>query len=305
MDVTDVVISGIEMEEQTRDIQGLNGTFDMGATYKGRDISVPFSFQGQNLASYPLFRDLIYKLTTKTEPFYIQEMRRPQVAGYTFKDAKNSNAVSIGQYGRDTVFDETQSENEVSTGKRYLVRLSGATEIEQSKHNAKGKGELSFHTTELPFAESVGTSTDLERDGLHYTENPIWSYGMGLSRDPATRQYTFDVNTGNEFNVYNFGDVPIDQFNQHLVLRLKFNQDLDDTIKFGFNDTNIHIDGSEANISAGDTVTYEVGGYFNNGLSILSATNYKMPKLQEGLNKLMFNGTYDLTAEVECRFYYL
>lgn len=305
MDVTDVVISGIEMEEQTRDIQGLHGTFDMGATYKGRDISVPFSFQGQNLASYPLFRDLIYKLTTKTESFYIQELRRPQVAGYTFKDAKNSNAVSIDQYGRDTVFDETQSENEVSTGKRYLVRLSGATEIEQSAHTSKGKGELSFHTTELPFAESVGTSKDLERDGLHYTENPIWSYGMGLNSDPATRQYTFDVNTGNEFNVYNIGDVPIDQVNQHLVLRLKFNQDLDGTIKFGFNDTNIHIDGSEANISAGDVITYETGGYFNNGLSILSATNYKMPELQEGLNKLMFDGTYDLTAEVECRYYYL
>lgn len=305
MDVTDIVISGIEMEEDSRGIQGLNGSFDMGATYKGRDISVPFSFQGQNMASYPLFRDLIYKLTTKTEPFYIQEMRRPQVAGYTFKDVKNSNAVSIDQYGRDTVFDETQSENEVSTGKRYLVRLSSATEIEQSKHNAKGKGELSFHTTELPFAESVGTSTDLERDGLQYTENPIWSYGMGLNSDPTTRQYTFDVNTGTEFDVYNFGDVPIDQFNQHLILRLTFNQDLNDTLKFGFNGTDIQINGSEANISAGDVITYETGGYFNNGLSILNATNYKIPELQEGLNKLMFDGTYDLKVEVECRFYYL
>lgn len=305
MDVTDVVISGIEMEEQTRDIQGLHGTFDMGATYKGREISVPFSFQGQNLASYPLFRDLIYKLTTKTEPFYIQELRRPQVAGYTFKDVKNSNAVSIDQYGRDTVFDETQSENEVSSGKRYLVRLSGATEIEQSAHTAKGKGELSFHTTELPFAESVGTSKDLERDGLHYTENPIWSYGMGLNNDPATRQYTFDVNTASSFDVYNFGDVPIDQFNQHLILKLTFNQDLDSTIKFGFNGTDIHIDGAAANIGAGDTITYETGGYFNNGLSILNATNYKIPSLDEGLNKLMFDGTYDLIAEVECRYYYL
>ncbi|MFQ3871343.1 phage tail domain-containing protein [Staphylococcus sp. Mo2-1] len=305
VDVTDVVISGIEMEEQTRDIQGLNGAFDMGATYKGREITVPFSFQGQNLASYPLFRDLIYKLTTSTESYYIQELRRPQIAGYTFKDVKNSNAVSQDQYGRDTVFDETQSENEVSTGKRYLVRLSGATEIEQSAHTSKGKGELTFHTTELPFAESIGTSTDLERDGLHYTENPIWSYGMGLNNDPATRQYTFDVSAGQSFEVFNFGDVPIDQFNQHLILRLKFNQDLDDTLKFGFNDTDIHLDGPKANISAGDIITYETGGYFNNGLSILNATNYKIPELQEGLNKLMFNGTYDLTIEVECRFYYL
>lgn len=305
MDVTDVVISGIEMEEQTQNIQGLHGSFDMGATYKGREISVPFSFQGQNMASYPLFRDLIYKLTTSTESYYIQEMRRPQVAGYTFKDTKDSNAISQGQYGRDTAYDETQSSNEVSTGKRYLVRLSGATEIEQNKHNAKGKGELTFHTTELPFAESVGTSTDLERDGLHYTENPIWSYGMGLNNDPATRQYTFDVNTATSFYVYNFGDVPIDQFNQHLILKLTFNQELNSAIKFGFNGLNIEIDGAAANIGAGDTITYEVGGYFNNGLSILNATNYKIPSLDEGLNKLMFDSTYDLTAEVECRYYYL
>ena len=128
---------------------------------------------------------------------------------------------------------------------------------------------------------------------------------MGLNSDPATRQYSFDVNTATSFDVYNIGDVPIDQFNQHLVLRLKFNQDLDDTIKFGFNDTDIHIDGAAANISAGDTVTYEVGGYFNNGLSILNATNYQQPALDVGLNKLMFDGTYDLIAEVECRFYYL
>ena len=88
------MISGVEMEEQTQNIQGLHGSFDMGATYKGREISVPFSFQGQNMASYPLFRDLIYKITTSTESYYIQEMRRPQVAGYTFKDTKDSNAIS-------------------------------------------------------------------------------------------------------------------------------------------------------------------------------------------------------------------
>lgn len=113
------------------------------------------------------------------------------------------------------------------------------------------------------------------------------------------------MSAGQSFDVYNFGDVPIEQFNQHLILRLKFNQDLDGTLKFGFNDTDIHIDGKQSNISAGDTVTYETGGYFNNGLSILNATNYKIPELQEGLNKLMFDGTYDLTAEVECCFYYL
>lgn len=299
------MISGVEMEEQTQSIQGLHGSFDMGATYKGREISVPFSFQGQNMASYPLFRDLIYKLTTSTESYYIQELRRPQVEGYTFKDTKNSNAITVDQYGRETVIDTPQSNNDVNTGKRYLVRLSGATEIEQSAHASKGKGELSFHTTELPFAESVGTSLDLEREGLAYDESSVWAYGMGLSRDPATRQYTFDLSVSGIFDVYNFGDVPIDQLNQYFKISVTFNEDIDGYFKFGFNDIGAEIDSRIAPIKTGDILTCENGAYFINGQNITHATNYYEPELNVGLNKLKLNRLYDAELKVDCRYYYL
>ncbi|MDK9853124.1 phage tail family protein [Staphylococcus equorum] len=305
VEVSDVVISGVEMEEQSQNIQGLHGSFDMGATYKGREISVPFSFQGQNMASYPIFRDLIYKLTTSTESYYIQELRRPQVEGYTFKDTKGSNAITVDEYGRETVFDTPQSNNDVNTGKRYLVRLSGATEIEQSKHNAKGKGELTFHTTELPFAESVGTSLDLEREGLTYNENSVWAYGMGLIRNPETRQYTFDLSRAGVFDVYNFGDVPIDQLNQYLKISVTFNEDISGYFKFGFNDIGAKIDSRIAPLRAGDELTYENGAYFRNGENITHATNYYEPELNVGLNKLKLNKLYNAELKVDCRYYYL
>lgn len=302
--VKDVVISPIEVEQERKNIKGLHGTFDAGMTYKERSISVPFVFVTESLSSYPLYRDLIFELVYDEQPFYVQEMRRPQRQQYEFKDTTyNDTAVTTDQYGYDTVFDSPQTDNEVSTGKRYLVRITECEEMEQS--GKKGKGSMKFTTTELPFAESIGTSLDLESKGLEYTKEPIWSYGMGLMHDPDTRQYTFDISQSKEHDVYNFGNVKIDQFNQHLILRLTFNSEPKGKIKFGFNSTQCEINADEANIKQGDVVTYQSGGYFKNGLSILGDTNYGIPVMQTGKNKLTFNENYDIEAQVECRYYYL
>lgn len=302
--VKDVVISPIEVEQEKQNIQGLHGTFDAGMTYRERSISVPFVFVAESLASYPLYRDLIFELVYDDEPFYVQEMRRPQEQQYEFKDTTyNDTAISKDQYGNDTVFDSPQSDNEVSTGKRYLVRITECEEMEQS--GKKGTGSMTFTTTELPFAESIGTSLDLERDGLNYVDEPIWSYGMGLSNDPATRRYTFDISKGKAQDVYNFGNVKIDQFNQHLILRFTFKGTPASTMQFGFNGTQCEIDLKGANVKQGDVITYESGSYFKNGLSILNSTNYGIPVMKTGKNKLTFNKAYDIEAQVECRYYYL
>jgi len=302
--VKDVIISPIEVEHDKRTIKGLHGTFDAGKTYKGRDISVPFVFVTDNLATYPLYRDLIYELVYDDEPFYIQEMRRPREQQYEFKDTSfEDTAIRTDQYGFETVFDSPQTENEISTGKRYLVSISECDEIDQK--GTKGTGSLKFSTEELPFAESVGTSLDLERDGLDNVENPIWSYGMGLSRDPDTWNYTFDISKQKEHDVYNFGNVPIDQFNQHLVIRLTFKEEPSSVVRFGFNSTQCEIDTEKANIKKGDVVTYESGNYFKNGLNILNSTNYGIPVMRTGRNDFIFNDSYDIEAQVECRFYYL
>lgn len=301
--VKDIVISPIEVEHEKRDIKGLHGTFDAGTTFKGRTISVPFVFVADSLASYPLYRDLIAELVYDEQPFYVQEMRRPQGQQYTFKDTTYSDtALSVDQYGYETVFDSPQGDNELSTGKRYFVQLSACEELEQK--GLKGTGSMEFTTTELPFAESVGTSLDLERNGLEYTDNPIWSYGMGLSRDPDTWQYTFDIKTQKEHEVYNFGNVPIDQFNQHLIIRLTFRSAPKGKISFGFNGLQCEINTEDANIKKGDVVTYDSSSYFKNGLSILNSTNYGIPVMRAGKNKLTFDSNHDIEAQVECRYYY-
>lgn len=301
--VKDVNIGAMDIEKNEKQIQGLHGIFDGGITYKGRTIRVPFTFIADTLAAYPLYRDLIYDLVMTDEPFYIQEMRRPQELQYEFKEPLGGkNALSADQYGNDSPYDSIQVDNEVSTGKRYLVRLTECNEIEQS--GKKGVGELAFYTAELPFAESIGTSLDLERDGIYYVDNPIWSYGMGLTRDASKHKYTFDLSKGTTFDVYNFGNVPINQFNQHLVIKLEFMDDMSSTMKFGFNEMNIEIDGKKGHVKKGDIITYQTSSYFNNGLNILHATNYGMPELQTGLNKLMFERTWNVKASIEIKYYY-
>lgn len=302
--VKDVIIGAVEVENEENQIQGLHGKFTAGTTYKERNISVPFTFVSENLSTYPLYRDLIYELAYDTEPFYIQEMRRPKAQQYEFKDTTYKDpAGTTDQYGNKTLWDSPQTDNQLSTGKRYLVTITECEELEQS--GTKGTGKMKFTTSELPFAESVGTSLDLEKDGLNYIDEPIWSYGMGLSSDPATRQYTFDITKGKSVDVYNFGNVDIDQFNQHLILRFTFRGTPASTMKFSFNGTNCEINLVDANVKEGDTITYQSGNYFKNGLNILTHTNYGMPVMKKGKNTLTFNKAYDIEAQVECRYYYL
>lgn len=304
--VHDVVVKGIELDTMTEQIAGLHGDFNIGATYKSREIVVPFSFKGNDLSEYPLFRDLLFQLATDIKPFYIQEMRRPRQSQYLFKDTTyKESAISLDQYGRETVFDDYQGDNEISTGVRYKVRLTGAVEIEQKKHTSEGRGELTFETVGLPFGESVGTSLDLQANGLNYSDDNLFTYGMGAAHSDVNYTYTFSTATATSFDVYNIGDVPIDQFNQHAVLKITLGQDLTTPINFGFNNTSMRIDGSDTTLKAGDVITITNGGYFRNDLNISGATNYEMLDIPVGKSKLMFDKAFKATVELEMRFYYL
>ena len=126
--VRDFNVSSIPIEPVYGSGEGRHGTIDYGATYGTRTISVPFYFKSRDTMDYPLLRDELFALVSVLKPFYIRELRRD-----TFQDGENS---LVG-------------------GKRYLVRLSDGFNVEQTFEY--GFGELTFETTELPFAESDET----------------------------------------------------------------------------------------------------------------------------------------------------
>lgn len=304
--VHDFVVKGIETDTISEPIAGLHGNFEIGTTYKSREIVVPFSFKGASLSEYPLLRDLVFKLATDTKPFYIQELRRPDVTSYTFKDTtRDTQAVSHDEYGFETVYDNPQNYHEEANAVRYRVRLTGAVEIEQKKHAAEGRGEFTFETVGLPFAESVANSLWLQDKGLSLVPNNVFSWGQGLEPENGQYNYTLDLSKGKTLDIYNIGDVPVDQFNMYYRIVFKLNEPLTGQLWFGFNKTDCMIDGSKMMFKAGDEIVVNYGGYFRNKLSIQNATNLEIPEIPVGKSVFMVDKNINATVSIDMRFYYL
>src|SRR5690625_3879040 len=167
--IRDFAVSSIEMRPSYSEVDGRHGYVDMGATYGSRTIRIPFYIDAHDLSDVALLRDKLFELVTDVEPFYIREMRRPKYASMHFCDGD--------EYA-----------DKYAGGKRYKVRLSTSSfEIEQMF--TYGFGEMTFETTDLPFAESIGTTADIDSNGLRYSDE-LWRYGMGLLYDNESRRYT-------------------------------------------------------------------------------------------------------------------
>src|SRR5699024_11420905 len=121
----------------------------------------------------------MFSLFVSLDSFYIRELRREKYHAYEFVDTNESP-----RYDKKTA-------NKYVGGKRYKVRIANTIELEQTL--LFGEGELVFETTELPFAESIGTTADIDKHGLLYSHE-LWSYGMGLSYNEETHKYTHNTN---------------------------------------------------------------------------------------------------------------
>jgi len=190
----DFSVSSIELLPTYSSIEGRSGTVDYGADYGSRTISVPFYLRAYDMHDYPLLRDELFSLVNSKDSFYIRELRR------------------LTEF---TTCDDSYDDEYVG-GKRYLVRLSNVIDLDQQR--TYGFGEMVFETTELPFAESIGTTADIDKHGLLYSQE-LWSYGMGLSYDEETHKYTHNKNT---FRIYNAGNVEeIDPFEMDLKITVE------------------------------------------------------------------------------------
>src|SRR5699024_9741459 len=188
----DFNVSSIELMPTYGSIEGRSGAVDYGADYGSRTISVPFYLRAYDMHDYPLLRDELFAMISSRESFYIRELRRPS---------------------EFTTCDDEYDDRYVG-GKRYLVRLSNVIDLDQQR--TYGFGEMVFETTELPFAESIGTSADIDRGGIN-SDDELWGFGMGLIADDDSLIYT---HTGTEFRIFNPG-VEVHPFEHDLVIEIK------------------------------------------------------------------------------------
>lgn len=284
--VEDIIIGSIPIEGEYEYIEGKSGRSRVGATYGVRKISVPFYISSYDNEDYPLLRDRLSDLVVDLEGYHIREMRIP--------DKK----VEWHEQEQENLYDsflETYSD-----GKRYHVTLSNEYELEQMFRI--GRGVLEYETTELPFAESVFTSVDVEENGLNYDAD-IYTYGMGLSYEDEKAVYSGVITPTQSLKIYNPGNERIDPFEMPMKIKIKDVLDGSNGFKLSnvTNGTSITFNGD---VALSDIVEYDSAIITKNGLQATNQAELDYIKLDVGWNEIKLERGESLYFAVDTRFYY-
>lgn len=285
----DFIVSSIEILTDYGTVDGRHGTVDRGSIYGSRTITVPFIMHSKDLHDFALRRDKIFDLVLSTRSFYIQEMRRVNYLSYDFAQLGEGAKQSEG------------TENKLIGGKRYLVRLQNVFEIEQMF--TYGFGELVFETTDLPYAESLGTTQDIHNNGIN-ADDGLWGFGMGLEAVDESLIYTHNATVNKPFFIYNAGDVSIHPFEQKF--KMTISNVRGSTERFQI--TN-HTNGSRARINvplrSTDVVVYDGPNVTRNKLTFLRDTRKDFIELSPGWNNFRIYYCDSATISFDFPFYYL
>ena len=281
--VKDFIVSSIPLISNYSRVEGSDRQLDNGVDYGSRTIRVPIHVQAYDLADFPLLRDKLFSLVTSKESFYIREMRRVKKLSYAFVDTNEPARM------------DPDTDNRFVGGKRYLVRLQNVYELEQIE--ISGEGELIFETTELPFAESIGTTQDIHNNGIN-ANDALWGFGMGLIADDDSLIYT---HTGTSFKIYNAGDVSVHPFEQDLKITINNIQGLTSYFELRNITTG---DLFRVNEGATGTIVLDGPNITRNNLNYLRETNKQYITLAPGWNEFDILGATSARGAFDFRFYY-
>ena len=93
-----------------------------------------------------------------------KRVKKKRPLNYRFIEPLEDDYQEISEYNNLVLDHEEFNDNYYVNGKRYKVK--NADVIVPEENGKKISFELVFETTELPFAESIGTSLDLEKDQI-------------------------------------------------------------------------------------------------------------------------------------------
>lgn len=258
----DIYISSIDKQRHISNIEGTPGVIHNGSTPNGRIIEISVGLLSEDTKDYRLLRDEAYSFFAD-DYFYISE-----------------------SYQR---------------GKRYKVSVIESftpTRLNQRMASMRFMLEMA----DLPYAESIGTTQDIQLNGIT-ADSELWGYGMGLLADDDSLVYTHQVTSGIQFAVYNAGNVAIHPFQQELKIMIK-------NIVNGYgvqlkNDTNgTAFKVNDAVLKQTDVIMLDGPNITLNGLSFLRYTNKQFIQMSPGWNYFTLTGVTSATVEFDFRFYY-
>ncbi|OFO55667.1 phage tail domain-containing protein [Nosocomiicoccus sp. HMSC059G07] len=268
--VQDIRVSSIPLITNRQEIDGFPGSLDYGSYYGDRPITVDFYIKARDDHDYSHLRDLLFELLVDTRPYYIRDVR------------------TTGEYEDDSYCKQKKVESYVN-GKQYHVAVNNTIDLDQVMK--VGFGTIEYLTSDLPFAESIYTTKELndtDYDAL------VEKYGLVDGINSDNTKYKF---TERNFTIWNAGNVTVEPETMYLkitatgtngVLEIR-NKTTGDVFKvnaeFG---GDLVIDGINAQLKS---------------TNVFRDTNRRYIRLESGKNEFEVIGQFtDIT--IDFRFYY-
>ncbi|WP_433774910.1 phage tail domain-containing protein [Bacillus wiedmannii] len=257
--------SAIDKNIRISTIEGSHGKTNHGFEYAEPDMQLEFFIQSHDLPDAELIRDELYALFERSAFFYV-------VSDYQI-------------------------------GKRYKVQVTGKYMPEEKEEmGILYEVFITISSYGLPFAESVGTSAYIQRDGIN-SDKSIWGFGMGLIADDAALLYKHHAVAGQRFRVFNPGNVGVHPFEQDF--KITISNVVGSTEKFQItNHTNLSKARVNVPLSNTDVVVYDGPNITRNTLQFLRDTRKDFIELSPGWNTIEIYYCTSATIEIDSRFYY-
>ncbi|CAC8738964.1 phage tail protein [Staphylococcus aureus] len=268
--VIDYNVIGAGYERDYSVIDGIDGRFHNYAKEEHKKVELRLRYEVPKIAYASHLKSDVQTLFYGR--FYLRELATPD------------NTIKF-----ESIFEPLNQEFELDyvDGRQLLVGL--VSEVSFDTTQTSGEFTLTFETTELPFFESIGYSTDLESDN----DSEKWSVPDRLptNEHDKRRQMTFyNTNSG---DVYYNGDVPLTQFNQFNVVEIELAEDVKADDKEGFtfytDKGNISVI-KDVDLKAGDKIIFDGKHTYRGRLNIDFANkNLEQPVLYPGWNRFKSN----------------
>ena len=243
--------------------------------------------------------NLVCELIDDHDLANIRELRRSRDLNYRFIQPLEDDYQEIDDYNNLVLNHEPFNDNYYVNGRQYQVICSDVISPEENRK--KINFSLKFETAEIPFAESIGTSLDLEKR----PDKELWSNDMNIPFDENDSLRTYTFNGLYNSAVYYHGNVANNQSNLYKKVTIVLGTDIKATDSFVFSlGTSDIMTIKGINLKKNDKIVYDGTQTYRNGVPINNESSGAQPKFVPGWNEFEFNHFVKL-VQFDMKFYYL
>jgi len=277
LEVLSFIVGGIEQSQNFNDgIDGRSRLFQ-GSEEKYRKITLNVRANAEYLQRVAHLRDAANDLFSGE--YYIREMRIKAAEVKYESPGERTGNMDLGA-------------SEYVNGKQFKVTKVSAIETDDL---LQSNFTIELETTDLPYAESIYTTKELNDSGYDAT---VAKYGLVDNIDTNQTQYEF---TTSEFSIWNAGNVTIEPEFMYLIIRLNY--------AHGTNGVSIkNLTTGESFILnkavSGSHVVLNGMDIRHGALNALRDSNRQRIRLLPGRNDFEIVADRFDVARVETRFYY-